>query len=229
MSPHELLLMVFTMATSFLRQFSPFILLLGLGVLASPQAPIALAWDDRPEELFLMCQSCHGHKNEGNQEVGAPSIVGLPEWYLQAQLQKFASGARGGHPKDIAGMRMRPVGRTLTAENHASMAKFVAAKPRVALPDTVKGNPVKGEARFQICVPCHGKNAEGNQQLQAPPLAGASDWYLLTQLHNFKNRVRGFDPAIDPMGASMQGMAATLDDEAMKDVVSYINALKPAQ
>lgn len=228
MSPHELLLMVFTMATSFLRQFSPFLVLLGLaGVSGTPRA---FAWDDRPDALYEMCKSCHGHHGEGNEAVGAPSIVGMPEWYVAAQLEKFAGGARGGHPKDINGMRMRPVGRTLTAENRARMAKYLAEMKPVELPDTVKGgNPVRGEARYQVCVPCHGKNAEGNQQLQAPPLAGASDWYLLTQLHNFKNRVRGFDPAIDPMGASMQGMAATLDDQGMKDVVSYINAFKPAK
>lgn len=217
--------MVFKMASS-LRQFSPFFLLLGLVFTGAPKA---LAWDDRPEELYVMCRSCHGQQGEGNQAVGAPSILGLPEWYLLAQLEKFGNGARGAHPKDINGMRMRPVGRTLTAENRASMAKFVAAMPRLDLPDTVKGNPVKGEARFQVCQSCHGKNAEGNQQLGAPPLAGASDWYLLTQLRNFKNRVRGFDAAIDPMGASMQGIAATLDDEAMKDVVSYINTFKPAK
>ncbi len=226
MRPHELLLMVFTMAMSFLRQFSPFFLLLGV---ALSSAPRAFAWDDRPDELYGMCTSCHGQHGEGNQEVGAPSIHGLPEWYILAQLEKFANGARGAHPKDINGMRMRPVGRTLTAENRAQMAKHVSAKKHLELADTVKGNPVRGEARYQVCAACHGKNAEGNQQLQAPPLSGASDWYLLTQLHNFKNRVRGFDPAIDPMGASMQGMAATLDDEGMKDVVAYINTFKPAQ
>ncbi len=218
--------MVFTMAMSFLRQFSPFLLLLGVALSSAPQA---LAWDDSPAELYGMCTSCHGHQGEGNEAVGGPSILGLPEWYILSQLEKFANGARGGHPKDIKGMRMRPVGRMLTADNRAQMAKHVAAMKRVDLADTVKGNPVRGEARYQICVPCHGKAAEGNQQLQAPPLNGASDWYLLTQLHNFKNRVRGFDPALDPMGASMQGMAATLDDEGMKDVVAYINTFKPAQ
>jgi cytochrome c553 len=212
------------MITSSLRRFLPFLFLLGLAVSGAPRA---FAWDDRPADLYVMCQSCHGHNGEGNQPVGAPAINGLPEWYIVAQLEKFANGARGGHPKDINGMRMRPVGRMLTAENRVAMAKYVSALKRPSLPETVKGNPIKGETKFQVCVACHGKEAEGNQQLQAPPLVGMSDWYLVTQLHNFKNHIRGADAALDPMGASMAGMAATLDDEGVKDVVSYINALKP--
>lgn len=207
-------------------------LTLGFAAVAAtvaPMAPSAFAWDDRPAELYNFCTSCHGMHGEGKQDVGAPSIAGLPAWYLSAQLDKFHNGARGGHVKDINGMRMRPVGRGLDDSNRKVMAEYVAALPRPALPDTVKGNIVKGEGRFQVCQACHGKNAEGNPELNAPPLVNASDWYLLTQLRNFKNRVRGYDPSIDPTGASMQGMAATLDDEGMLDVVAYINALKPVK
>jgi cytochrome c553 len=111
----------------------------------------ALAWEDRPGDLYQMCTQCHGDKAQGNQEVGAPSIGGLPEWYLAAQLVKFHTNVRGAQPKDINGMRMHPIGRTLDDSNIKTVAEVVAKLPRPQLPDTVKGSLVKGEAAFQVC------------------------------------------------------------------------------
>jgi cytochrome c oxidase subunit 2 len=61
--------------------------------------------------------------------------------------------------------------------------------------------------------------------LNAPKLAGQSDWYLKRQLHNFKHGLRGGD-ASDVFGSQMAPMAATLaDDAAIDNVVAYINTL----
>jgi cytochrome c553 len=60
----------------------------------------------------------------------------------------------------------------------------------------------------------------------APPLVTASDWYLLTQLKNFKHGVRGANAAADVSGAMMMPMAAPLDEQAMKDVIAYIQTLR---
>jgi cytochrome c553 len=85
---------------------------------------------------------------------------------------------------------------------------------------------IKGEAAYKVCIACHGEAAQGNQTLNAPPLVGMSDWYLVTQLKNFKSGVRAGDPARDPTGSAMRGIAATLSPEAMNDVVAYIQLLK---
>lgn len=196
-----------------------------LGLASMAQA----ADESRVKALYNLCTSCHGADGQGQQDIGAPSIAGLPEWYLTAQLDKFHGGVRGAHPKDIAGMRMRPIGRTLDDQDRKDIAAYVSKLPRPELPDVVKGSMVRGEVKFQVCQACHGAKAEGNQQVNAPPLVGGSDWYYLTQLKNFKARIRGGDPNKDPNGAAMQGIAATLDDDGMLDVVSYINALKPVK
>jgi cytochrome c553 len=63
------------------------------------------------------------------------------------------------------------------------------------------------------------------EQLKAPPLTHASDWYLLAQLQKFKEGHRGL--AGDMEGATMRPQVAMLPDEqAMKDVVQYIATLK---
>ena len=82
-----------------------------------------------------------------------------------------------------------------------------------------------GKLYFAACVQCHGANARGVIDEFGPPLAGASDWYLLTQLQNFKAGIRGTHPD-DVTGAKMRPFSMTLaNEQAMKDVIAYIGSL----
>lgn len=180
------------------------------------------------KELFQLCTSCHGLDGGGNQKLEAPAIAGLPSWYLESQILKFKNGVRGTHAKDIAGMRMRPMAKTLTSESSIKLvSEYVSKLPQVNKPLVVKGSPLKGEKNYQVCITCHGKEGKGNEALKAPPLNSQSDWYLVSQLKNFKQGVRGAIPAKDPFGAQMPPMANLLkDDQAIKDVVFYIKAFQ---
>ncbi len=65
--------------------------------------------------------------------------------------------------------------------------------------------------------------------MNAPRTAGMSDWYIATQLHNFKQGIRGRHPD-DLYGWQMAEMAKILkDDDAVNDVVAYINTLGRSQ
>ena len=65
----------------------------------------------------------------------------------------------------------------------------------------------------------------GNEALSAPPLVANSDWYLKTQIENFKAGIRGADRR-DATGMQMRPMAYTLpDDQAILDVLAYIQTL----
>ena len=75
---------------------------------------------NRGKELYANCVSCHGENGEGTPVIGAPSIGGLPRWYIVTQLQKFRSGARGTHPSDVEGMRSY-----LAAKGWATPAKVM--------------------------------------------------------------------------------------------------------
>lgn len=182
---------------------------------------------DKPQVIFnRLCAQCHGNDGGGMQSIAAPAIAGMASWYVERQLHNFKTGVRGTHPGDIAGTRMAPMARFLRSDEELTLvAKYVAEMPPVKQPRTITGSIVKGEARFQICAACHGAAGEGNQVTNGPRLAGASDWYLLTQLKNFKHGVRAGDPTRDPIGAGMAANAAALDDQAMLDLVSYINTL----
>ena len=187
----------------------------------------ALADDGRGQVLFDLCAACHGPDAGGNQLFLAPAIAGMDGWYLQAQLEKFRSGARGTHFDDLSGMRMRPMSLTLrTEEDVKAIVRYVAALPSVNPAPTLEGgDPTRGQALYALCGSCHGMAGEGNEALNGPRMAHSSDWYLLSQLQKFRSGVRGSNPA-DPIAIMMRPMALTLaDEQAMNDVIAYIMTL----
>ena len=64
--------------------------------------------------------------------------------------------------------------------------------------------------------------------MNAPRMAGMTDWYLARQLENFKADIRGKHKD-DLYGWQMAQMARILkDDDAVNDVIAYINTLNGA-
>ncbi len=172
------------------------------------------------------CAPCHGVAGEGRENIQAPAIASLPEWYVQAQLEKFRDGIRGADADDPEGLRMRPMSRTIDQADVAGVSAAVANLP-VNAPSrgVVHGDVEKGKALYVTCAACHGPDGKGNQQLKAPPITQLDDWYMVNQLHKFKSGVRGTNPE-DITGAQMRPMAMTLaDDAAVNDVVAYISTL----
>ncbi len=183
----------------------------------------------RGEQIFDTCFPCHGKDGLGNESLGAPSIAGLPRWYVERQLQNFKSAMRGAHPHDMEGARMRPMAKSLYREGDvASVAEYVATLPgRVPAATMVMGDTAVGRMRYQsICVTCHQDDGVGNEALGAPPLTHQYDWYMMSQIAKFKSGMRGAHPD-DVMGAQMAAMATTLEDStAMHDVIAFIRTLQ---
>lgn len=87
------------------------------------------------------------------------------------------------------------------------------------------GDAAAGKTHAAACAACHGANGEGNAALGAPALAGQDGAYLERQLLNFRNGIRGADPA-DTFAAQMRPMATALPDErAVADVAAHFAAL----
>ena len=83
-----------------------------------------------------------------------------------------------------------------------------AEAANVAKPDLAKGQAIS----TQVCAACH--TADGSRGSPANPiLAGQHPEYLVKQLHEFKAGIR--------KNAIMQGMAATLSDEDMRNVAAF--------
>ena len=179
-----------------------------------------------PPEDFVYCTVCHGVQMKGNPIIQAPRLSGMDMAYIERQLQAFKKGWRGTHEADVYGMEMQPMAAILTEDQITRAARYVSEVQSELPPVTlVQGDAKRGEALYATCAACHGAKGEGVQALGAPALAGLNDWYLATQLANFKNGTRGSHPD-DTYGAQMRAATAVLGDEAaILDVVSYINGL----
>lgn len=183
---------------------------------------------ERGQARWSNCTSCHGEDGSGNRAVGAPAIAGLQAWYVEAQLDKFRTGARGAHPDDVEGLKMRAMSRTLDGDGDVkAVAQYVSKMYPTPTEATVTdGNQAHGHDLFQPCVACHGANAQGNEGTRAPSLLRTNDWYLQAQLRKFRAGIRGTNPH-DSTGALMRPMALSLpDDQAVADVVAYLQTLR---
>jgi len=182
----------------------------------------------RGRQEYRTCAPCHGDHGGGNRDIGAPSIAGLPAWYIENELHKFQQGIRGAHPNDEEGARMRPMARTLYRKGDLeAVAAYVATMPAVPQPNTIAGaDTAAGRTMYQgICTTCHGPDGRGNPELSAPPIVQETDWYLVKQLEKFRSGMRGAHPA-DSTGGQMRAMSLTLaDSAAVRDVVAFIRTL----
>jgi len=181
---------------------------------------VAAAMDDR------YCNTCHGVEGIGNIAVEAPRLAGMEAWYLKRQLENFRAGIRGTHGEDTQGIAMRSMAAKLSDESITDIVAWAGDWEYVPAEVTVEGNVNQGRTAFQTCAACHGVNAQGNEALGVPALAGQNDWYLITQLRNFRAGFRGSHRE-DTYGSQMVTMSKTLrDDQAVINVVSYINTLQ---
>jgi cytochrome c553 len=146
---------------------------------------------------------------------------------LKRQFEHFRGGLRGTHAEDTNGMEMRPVAEPMDDTTIDAVVAYVRTfepKPPLA---TVRGDAREGRKLYTACAACHGAKGEGNSELQAPALAGQTDWYLVTQLQRFQSGLRGDSPQ-DTHGAQMRAAVNALPDSAaVTNVVAYINTLAP--
>lgn len=177
-------------------------------------------------QWYPLCGSCHGEHAEGLDTLSAPRLQGLSPTYLARQLQNFRQGRRGAQPSDTTGQQMASMAEFLPDEAAVvDVARFASALP----PPTAIENRSRSVASlpplFALCAACHGANAQGNEALGAPRLAGQRAEYLLRQFRQFRTGLRGADPA-DTAASSMAAFARTIaDDPALGNLMESLQAL----
>ena len=173
------------------------------------------------------CVVCHGVELVGNRSVDAPNLSVLSSWYVEQQIAGYRRGLRAPHGSrsDLVGLEMQPMAAALKDREITAFLAFLERVPRRSAAPTVGGNARRGADLYASCAACHGLKGEGNAALNAPRLAGQSDWYLVRQLANYAAGARGAAGG-DTWGAQMRAATLTLNDAgAIGDVVGYINTL----
>lgn len=181
------------------------------------------AQSNQPDARY--CLVCHGSNAQSSPVIGGPNLVILPDWYIKAQLIAFQKEWRGHTVTDLYGQEMMNIAKQMAPEEIDSAIAFIRTLPAINAPTSLNGDATRGQTLYQVCTACHGSKGEGNQTLNAPPLAGQADWYLVKQLQNYKKGERG-SHSQDINGLIMrQSMALLTSDTDIQDVVSYINTL----
>ena len=201
------------------------------GSIAPQPGPMTASLSGSPGATIWQgqCSACHGAAGKGNAALGAPALTQLSAEYLARQLRHFVKGVRGVHPDDAAGKRMALSVANLNEADVAGLATLISTELPPARPaSTEKGDASRGEDYYvNLCSSCHGGNAQGNDVLGAPALAGLNDWYLRSSYQSYLDGVRGSHPD-DFYGAQMSRLAPALADwDDIDDVIAFITTLAP--
>ena len=163
------------------------------------------------------CMACHLTTGMGIRAMNAPSIAGLPRWYVSDQLRKFRRDQRGYHEEDESGHLMQANAAALDERSIAFVGRHI---------ENLKANRNRNTLEAQVsrqseelykseCADCHGEQAEGKRSERIPPLTRQQDWYLLRQMENFKTGKRSHD----------EETTITLTDEDTNAVIAWITEL----
>ena len=179
--------------------------------------------------LFVgACSPCHAPNGGGYQSELSPKISGQEDWYLSRQLMNLRNDLRGDHDSERWAKQMNFHIKDSSPTQLQSFVDYIGTLEDTPADVTIEGDTTRGQELYlQTCLICHGENAMGNPALNSPRLAGMSDWYMVIQLQKFRSGLRGDHPE-DIYGLQMVPFATLLPDEqALVDVVAYINTLSP--
>ncbi len=204
-----------------------------VGLIAVTSAAVGAVGGDAEagKAHYASCVPCHGAAGEGDRSQHAPALAGQLASYLDKQLCDFHCGARGVSPRDTYGKRMSESVHVLPDEKAiADLAAYIASLPAPTVGDapvapSLGGNATLGRNLYGSCVACHGARGEGNAALHAPRLDMLQDWYIVGELKDFRDGLRGssYESHTGPVMTPMDGLLP--DEAAMRDVAAYITTL----
>jgi len=94
----------------------------------TPVAPDSTLTDVDPatgQPFYTVCAACHGPQGQGNQDLSAPPIARLDDWYILRQLDKFKSGVRGRAGTDAPSLQMAGMAMTVPPDAVDDVAAYV--------------------------------------------------------------------------------------------------------
>lgn len=174
--------------------------------------------------LYAPCAACHGPNAEGMPALHSPGLAGQSESYLKRQLWDFKKGYRGAQDGDTYGAQMRPMAMALAdGQAIANVSAYLAALPASKPAPTIEGDAANGQKLYTSkCGACHGGQGWGNEALFTPRLTIIGDRYLIRQVRNFQDGLRGAHKDAQ-YGKQMAMMAKVVTEDELKDIAAFLN------
>jgi cytochrome c553 len=178
-------------------------------------------------ELVQTCGACHGI--DGNSPLPiAPNLAGQLSGYLLYELNAYKTHER---VDDFMGDIIDP----LTEQQIYDLVKYYKAQKFIPMPPDEPPDPKLVEEGKTLyakeisevglsCADCHGDDALGvvNPGLlkDFPRLAGQKYDYLVSNLQQYANRMKHHSLL------GMRAVAATLNDQEIKALASYLSSMQ---
>jgi cytochrome c553 len=156
------------------------------------------------------CAGCHGEAGV-SKTPGMPSLAGLDPKYLVSAMRAYKSGQR---KNDI----MKPMVASLGDADLNNLALYYALQKPARAQTPAAGDQAAGKTAAEACAGCHGEKGVSSNSAN-PSLAGQDAEYLAAALKAYKEGSRADE--------AMKGLAASLDDAAMRNVASYLARQEP--
>jgi cytochrome c553 len=171
------------------------------------------------------CAQCHAYNGASDGSGAFPRIAGQSRYYLDKQMQDFASGVRSNAV-------MTPIAKALTPEEATDVVAYYASVVSPFLP-LASADPAlvqRGEQlakigdaakNLQSCDDCHGPDGAGEPPA-IPYLAGQYAHYIAFQLKMWQLGFRKSGPN------AMEYIAKRLDDQEIAAVAAYFQQVRTA-
>ena len=158
------------------------------------------------------CAGCHGDGGI-SKTPGMPSLVGLDPKYLVAAMKAYKSGQR---KNDM----MKSMLASVTDASMNDIALYYGLQKPARAQTPAAGDKAAGATAAAGCAGCHGSDGvSGNPT--TPSLAGQDATYVASALQAYKQGARSDE--------TMKGLAASLDDSAVKNVAAFYASQEPKQ
>ncbi|HZD19650.1 MAG TPA: c-type cytochrome [Burkholderiales bacterium] len=183
---------------------------------AAPAAGSARSSPAKPDPVqagkaaAATCAGCHGDTGVSTMP-GTPSLAGLDPKYLVAATKAYRNDQR---KSDV----MKPLAATLSETDLNNVALFFALQKPARAQAPAAGDASAGKAAAAACAGCHGDNGVSSNSAN-PSLAGQEAQYLANALLAYKQGTRSEE--------TMKGVAAALDEAAIKNLAAYYAAQQP--
>ena len=180
--------------------------------------------------LYTPCVACHGPNAEGMPALNSPGLAGQSESYLMRQLWDFKKGNRGAAEGDTIGAQMRPMAMALPdGQAIANVAAYLASLQPSKPAATIEGDADNGQKLYTSkCGACHGGQGWGNEALYTPRLTIIGDAYLIRQVNNFQDGLRGAHKDAQ-YGKQMAMMAKVVTEDELLDIAAFLNEQAPQE
>jgi cytochrome c553 len=156
------------------------------------------------------CGGCHGEAGV-SKTPSMPNLAGLDPNYLVTAMKAYKGGQR---KNDM----MKSLLAAVAEPDMSNIALYYALQKPAPAQTPVAGDHAAGKAAAAACAGCHGdQGVSGNPA--TPSLAGQDSQYFAAAVRSYKDGSRTDE--------TMKGLAASLDDNAAKNLSAYYAAQQP--